>query len=60
MWVLHYPGSCKNFGQNKAKFNNNKKSGDDRTAHGDTKKALAGLIKSSDRDLSQDEIDSKV
>jgi hypothetical protein len=60
MWVLHDPGSCKNFGQNKAKFNNNQKSGDDNTAQGSTKKALAGMIKSNNQDLSQDEIDSKL
>jgi hypothetical protein len=61
MWVLHDPGSCTDFGQDKAKSHNNKKTGDDNTAQGGTnKKALAGMIKSSNRDLSQDEIDSKV
>ena len=63
MWVLHDPGTCKDYGKEKKSKSNKvtfKENGDNAGATGYNKAALTGMIKRNNKDLSDDEVTSKL
>ena len=61
MWVLHEPGSCTDYGKDKkVKSTRDKNDDDNASATEYNKKVLTGMIKRNNKDLSEDEITSKL
>jgi hypothetical protein len=61
MWVLHEPGSCTDYGKDKKAKSTKVKDGDENAGATEyNKQGLTGMIKRNNKDLSEDEITSKL